>query len=59
MMAERVGCSERADEVGDPEVNIQTDSEGAAVDLARASVRWIRCQTDLRIRGSAADGRPE
>ena len=25
------------DEVGDPEANIQTDSEGAAVDLARAA----------------------
>ena len=26
------------DEVGDPEANIQTDSEGVAVDLARAAV---------------------
>ena len=25
------------DEVGDPEANIQTDSEGAAIDLARAA----------------------
>ena len=25
------------DEVGDPEANMQTDSEGAAVDLARAA----------------------
>ena len=44
------------DEVGDPEANIQTDSEGAAADLARAAAALRpegRLEVKVRPRGSS------